>query len=66
MRSLKIVIFTALLMVSIVFPVSAQDDGALTIGFAQIGYESNWRTAFTAATLAEAEARGGARDQSHI
>jgi simple sugar transport system substrate-binding protein len=58
MRSVKVVIFTALLMVLVVFPAGAQDDGALTIGFAQVGYESNWRTAFTAATLAEAEARG--------
>lgn len=37
----------------------AQDQGtSLTIGFAQIGSESAWRTAFTEATLAEAEARG--------
>jgi simple sugar transport system substrate-binding protein len=42
----------------VVFTVNAQDDGSLTIGFAQVGTESNWRTAFTAATLAEAEARG--------
>lgn len=29
-----------------------------TIGFSQVGSESDWRTAFTAITLAEAEARG--------
>lgn len=30
----------------------------LTIGFSQVGAESDWRTAFTEITLAEAEARG--------
>jgi ABC-type sugar transport system substrate-binding protein len=30
----------------------------LTIGFSQVGSESNWRTAFTEITLAEAERRG--------
>ena len=39
-------------------PVTAQEDAPLTIGFAQIGSESEWRIAFTEATLAEAEARG--------
>jgi simple sugar transport system substrate-binding protein len=34
----------------------AQDD--LTIGFAQVGSESGWRTAFTNAMMAEAEAQG--------
>lgn len=39
--------------------VFAQDDGeGLTIGFSQIGSESAWRTAFTNAVQAEAEARG--------
>ena len=39
---------------------SAQDDSGagLTIGFSQIGSESAWRTAFTEAVQAEAEARG--------
>ncbi|MBI5929595.1 MAG: ABC transporter substrate-binding protein [Chloroflexi bacterium] len=38
---------------------NAQNNGAgLTIGFAQVGSESDWRLAFTEATLAEAEARG--------
>jgi simple sugar transport system substrate-binding protein len=37
----------------------AQDNGeGLTIGFSQIGSESAWRTAFTEAVQAEAEARG--------
>jgi galactofuranose transport system substrate-binding protein len=40
-------------------PVRAQGDKkALTIGFAQVGSESAWRNAFTAATLAEAKTRG--------
>lgn len=39
--------------------VSAQGGGeGLTIGFSQIGSESAWRTAFTEAVKAEAEARG--------
>ena len=38
----------------------AQDDQGrgLTIGFSQVGSESDWRTAFTEITLAEAEKRG--------
>lgn len=37
----------------------AQDeDAGLTIGFSQVGTESDWRIAFTEAILAEAEARG--------
>ncbi|MBK9121646.1 MAG: ABC transporter substrate-binding protein [Chloroflexi bacterium] len=39
--------------------VTAQGSGeGLTIGFSQIGSESAWRTAFTEAVKAEAEARG--------
>lgn len=39
--------------------VSAQGNGeGMTIGFSQIGSESAWRTAFTNAVKAEAEARG--------
>jgi simple sugar transport system substrate-binding protein len=39
--------------------VGAQESGeGLTIGFSQIGSESAWRTAFTNAVQAEAEARG--------
>jgi simple sugar transport system substrate-binding protein len=38
---------------------SAQDSGeGLTIGFSQIGSESAWRTSFTEAVIAEAQARG--------
>lgn len=42
------------------FRVTAQDDTGqgLTIGFSQVGSESDWRTAFTEITLAEAERRG--------
>jgi galactofuranose transport system substrate-binding protein len=50
-----------LLLLSLVIPlVSAQDSSGagLTIGFSQIGSESAWRTAFTDAVKAEAEARG--------
>jgi ABC-type sugar transport system substrate-binding protein len=38
----------------------AQDDQGrgLTIGFSQVGSESDWRTAFTEITLAEADRRG--------
>src|SRR5690606_34924317 len=38
----------------------AQDNDRepLTIGFSQVGSESDWRTAFTEITLAEAERRG--------
>lgn len=39
--------------------VGAQDDAAeLTIGFSQVGSESDWRISFTEAILAEAERRG--------
>ena len=37
---------------------SAATMAELTVGFAQTGSESGWRTAFTNATKAEAEARG--------
>jgi len=49
-----------LLVLSFVAPVvQAQDNGeGLTIGFSQIGSESAWRTSFTDAVKAEAEARG--------
>jgi galactofuranose transport system substrate-binding protein len=46
----------------ILFALSASMTGAqnagLTIGFSQVGTESDWRTAFTEAIFAEAEARG--------
>jgi simple sugar transport system substrate-binding protein len=49
-----------LIVLSLVAPVAmAQEDGAgLTIGFSQVGSESAWRTSFTNAVKAEAEARG--------
>lgn len=49
-----------LIVMALIVPMSfAQEDGAgLTIGFSQVGSESAWRTAFTDAVLAEAEARG--------
>src|SRR5688572_18813694 len=52
---------TALILVIFFSSVNvyAQDSGkSLTIGFAQVGSESAWRKAFTAATQAEAKARG--------
>jgi ABC-type sugar transport system substrate-binding protein len=55
-KRLIIPIFLILISTALV---NAQDDNEpLTIGFAQVGSESAWRTAFTDATLAEAEARG--------
>ncbi|HLA44704.1 MAG TPA: ABC transporter substrate-binding protein [Aggregatilineales bacterium] len=59
MRFLKLSLIV-LVVLSMVAPiVSAQDGGeGLTIGFSQIGSESAWRTAFTEAVQAEAEARG--------
>jgi simple sugar transport system substrate-binding protein len=54
--------FIALIIMMLIAPVvvNSQDvtGEGLTIGFSQIGSESAWRTAFTEATLAEAEARG--------
>jgi len=52
---------TVLILVVLFSSISvyAQDSGkSLTIGFAQVGSESAWRKAFTAATQAEAKARG--------
>ena len=52
-----------LLIILVIFfssvSVYAQDNNkSLTVGFAQVGSESAWRKAFTAATQAEAKARG--------
>jgi simple sugar transport system substrate-binding protein len=59
MRFLKLSMIL-LVILALVAPIaSAQDSGeVLTIGFSQIGSESAWRTAFTEAVQAEAEARG--------
>ena len=59
MRFAKLGIILIFLLALTVPAINAQDDGeGLTIGFSQIGSESAWRTAFTDAVLAEAEARG--------
>lgn len=61
MRPIKFLLLVLVLVLSLSSAVFAQDaaSGAgLTIGFSQVGSESAWRTAFTNATLAEAEARG--------
>lgn len=54
--------FVILILLTLIVPVAAQDEEdngeGLTIGFSQIGSESAWRTAFTEAVQAEAEARG--------
>jgi simple sugar transport system substrate-binding protein len=54
--------FVILILLALIVPVAAQDEEdngeGLTIGFSQIGSESAWRTAFTEAVQAEAEARG--------
>lgn len=53
--SLLLIILVAMFSLSAVL-VNAQD--GLTIGFAQTGSESGWRTSFTNAMMAEAEAQG--------
>ncbi len=60
MRFAKLSLFVLILLALLVPSVSAQDDSGegLTIGFSQVGSESAWRTAFTEAVQAEAEARG--------
>ncbi len=59
MRFSKFYIMLFVLCLFFVPEANAQDNGTgLTIGFAQVGSESDWRVAFTEATLAEAEARG--------
>jgi simple sugar transport system substrate-binding protein len=56
-RLLKSILGLAVLLAA---PAYAQDNSGrgLTIGFSQVGSESDWRTAFTEITLAEAESRG--------
>jgi ABC-type sugar transport system substrate-binding protein len=58
MRYTKYAVILIVLIVTSALQLTAQDDAPLTIGFAQVGSESEWRIAFTEATLAEAEARG--------
>jgi ABC-type sugar transport system substrate-binding protein len=59
MRLAKLSLLVLILLALVVPYVAAQDSGeGLTIGFSQIGSESAWRTAFTDAVKAEADARG--------
>jgi simple sugar transport system substrate-binding protein len=61
MRLLKTFLLVGMMLLALgATMVRAQEGGGagLTIGFSQVGSESAWRTAFTEATMAEAEARG--------
>lgn len=59
MRLAKLSLLVLIVLALFVPVISAQEGGeGLTIGFSQIGSESAWRTAFTEAVQAEAEARG--------
>jgi len=53
-------IFLGILLAIVLPSVAAQngDGGGLTIGFSQVGTESDWRVAFTESIRAEAQARG--------
>lgn len=51
-------VFFAILLTILAQPVSAEGLEGLTIGFSQVGSESDWRVAFTESMLAEAQARG--------
>lgn len=51
-------LFLILLAVAVSFTHAQENVAELTIGFSQVGSESDWRIAFTEAILAEAEARG--------
>ncbi len=57
---MKLKLGLAAILFLLVVPLFAQETSGsgLTIGFAQVGTESEWRQAFTDATLAEAQARG--------
>jgi simple sugar transport system substrate-binding protein len=58
MRYIKWMVLVVIVL-SFAAPALAQEGGeGLTIGFSQIGSESAWRTSFTDAVKAEAEARG--------
>lgn len=59
MRFLKLSIIIGILLALLIPVTMAQETGeGLTIGFSQVGSESAWRTAFSDAIKAEAEARG--------
>jgi len=53
-------VFLLAILLSVVAPTCAQQNSGegLTIGFSQVGSESDWRTAFTEITISEAESRG--------
>jgi ABC-type sugar transport system substrate-binding protein len=50
--------YLKLLIAVFMFMPPAQHGDVLTIGFSQVGSESDWRTAFTESILAEAQQRG--------
>jgi simple sugar transport system substrate-binding protein len=58
MRFHKYTFLIAVMILLIAHVSGAQDGPALTVGFAQVGTESDWRIAFTEAVFTEAEARG--------
>lgn len=60
MRFLKCSLLTVIFLGLVFSTVSAQHEGGrgLTIGFSQVGTESDWRTNFTTVTLEEAQKRG--------
>lgn len=63
MRSRKLflsLLLTIVMVITSALAVTAQDDplAGMTIGFSQVGSESAWRTSFSDAVKAEAEARG--------
>lgn len=59
-KLLRFLLCLCAMMSGVTGVICAQGDGGqgLTIGFSQVGSESDWRTAFTEITLAEAEKRG--------
>jgi ABC-type sugar transport system substrate-binding protein len=59
MRPIKFLVLALIFVLGLSATAFAQDGGeGLTIGFSQVGSESAWRTAFSNATIAEAERRG--------
>lgn len=60
MRILKLSLLALVVLALAAMGIAAQDNTGegLTIGFAQVGSESAWRTSFSEAVKAEAEARG--------
>jgi ABC-type sugar transport system substrate-binding protein len=60
MRYLKLAVLVLVVALFVSISIAQVDPtgAGLTIGFSQVGSESAWRTAFSEATIAEAEARG--------